>query len=437
MHIFSDLRPYICTFTRCQEELVQFDRRSDWADHEFKKHRVRKFWNCVGCSERLSAVEEWEDHLQKVHDIRFTGRNLQAARRLALIEEEQPAEQEECPLCCKVVNKSRRGFIAHVGHHMEQIALIVLPRDVDDTESNSCSSSIEHITVEESRNPVKINTEKASKKERRKVDEAEEEMTLPTNCDQAGTGSFKDPMNMPLPTLSTTMSSESPSSKHCPVCGKYFGTRWNLNRHIRRRHSRTAPFLCAVIDCIYHEIGFPHQDELHEHVRKVHYDLLKSAPVGTVLETQIRPEELKANVEHSQSIVLDHTRVGTVPQEGEEGSHRAGILTGLGESLENPLEQTISPQIEKRSDGSAEQPSQEAQIFDKKHRNDPYKEEKLKINARGMSGEETQVLEFGTDPPKGAKAWLCGRCKEATMPSRDWHCTHCQQIREYGAQWFR
>ena len=54
-------------------------------------------------------------------------------------------EDNECPLCRIVVGKPRRAFVKHVGRHMEEIALMALPRDVEeDSEEGSVSTERTH-----------------------------------------------------------------------------------------------------------------------------------------------------------------------------------------------------------------------------------------------------------------------------------------------------
>lgn len=55
--------------------------------------------------------------------------------------ESRPVENEECPFCRAFLNKPRRAFIKHVGSHMEEIALMALPRDCHiDLEDQSVTS---------------------------------------------------------------------------------------------------------------------------------------------------------------------------------------------------------------------------------------------------------------------------------------------------------
>ena len=48
---------------------------------------------------------------------------------MAYSAESKPSEKEKCPFCQNVLGRPRRTFVKHVGSHMEEIALMVLPRD--------------------------------------------------------------------------------------------------------------------------------------------------------------------------------------------------------------------------------------------------------------------------------------------------------------------
>ena len=80
----------------------------------------------------------WEQHLQKEHDRSFSGMKLQAASEMAHSVQSKPADGEECPLCQVVLGKPKRAFVRHVARHMEDIALMALPRDaVADSDEGS------------------------------------------------------------------------------------------------------------------------------------------------------------------------------------------------------------------------------------------------------------------------------------------------------------
>ena len=141
MHIFSDLQPYICTFTACRDGLAQFPSRAAWAEHEFSEHRILRLWACPECPKDFPDASSWKMHLQERHRLSFSGPNLQTAKNMALKTEARQIENDECPLCCITVGKPRRGFVKHVGRHLEEIALMALPRNVeDDTEEGSTST---------------------------------------------------------------------------------------------------------------------------------------------------------------------------------------------------------------------------------------------------------------------------------------------------------
>lgn len=62
---------------------------------------------------------------------------------------ERPIEVEECPLCRSVLGKPRREFVKHVGRHMEQIALMALPREAtDDSDAESACTAQEDLSHE-------------------------------------------------------------------------------------------------------------------------------------------------------------------------------------------------------------------------------------------------------------------------------------------------
>ena len=59
-------------------------------------------------------------------------------------------EDDECPLCRTVVGKPRRAFVKHVARHIEEIALMALPRNVEEG-SEEGSVSTDRTSLEESR----------------------------------------------------------------------------------------------------------------------------------------------------------------------------------------------------------------------------------------------------------------------------------------------
>lgn len=146
MHVFADLQPYICTFSDCGDELAQFTTRVAWADHEFTEHRNDRTWKCLECSKRFTSASDWEQHLQEFHRRVFSGLQLHVAKNTAYQIQPRPIATEECPLCRIIVGKSRRAFVKHVGRHMEEIALMALPRNTEEDSSDG-SISTDQISV--------------------------------------------------------------------------------------------------------------------------------------------------------------------------------------------------------------------------------------------------------------------------------------------------
>ena len=141
MHFFADLQPYICTFAGCEDELTQFPDRAAWAEHEFSQHRITRSWSCPECPQAFNNLPKWQNHIQERHCLFFTDRNLKIAGDMAYKTEATRVEDDECPLCRDVLGKPRRAFVKHVGRHMEEIALMALPPNVEeDSEEGSVST---------------------------------------------------------------------------------------------------------------------------------------------------------------------------------------------------------------------------------------------------------------------------------------------------------
>ena len=87
----------------------------------------------------------WEDHLRLRHDRAFSVSQLRVALDTAAKIQYLPIEEQQCPLCKIKPGSTRRAFIAHIGRHLEEIALAALPRSVDEgsEEDASVASDVE------------------------------------------------------------------------------------------------------------------------------------------------------------------------------------------------------------------------------------------------------------------------------------------------------
>jgi Clr5 domain len=123
--------------------LVTFASRKAWSEHEFTYHRLCRSLSCHLCSTIFSTENGLTEHLQLKHDLPRHRSQLLAASSLAKSNDQLSAKHEECPLCLQKGWLSQREFVTHLGHHFEEIALSVLPREVDsDSDEHSDSDEI-------------------------------------------------------------------------------------------------------------------------------------------------------------------------------------------------------------------------------------------------------------------------------------------------------
>jgi hypothetical protein len=131
MHVFADLQPYICTFDDCRSMLLTFPNRMTWSQHELTKHRICQSWTCHLCAGTFSADATFVKHLQLKHDIPLHHCTILAASSVTKATEPGASTNKQCPLCRQKGWSNHRRFITHLGRHLEEIALSVLPREVD------------------------------------------------------------------------------------------------------------------------------------------------------------------------------------------------------------------------------------------------------------------------------------------------------------------
>lgn len=60
-HIFADIRPYVCTFKECETGNTLYDRRHDWVSHS-RKHNSQSRACCL-CGESLVTPKQLERHI--------------------------------------------------------------------------------------------------------------------------------------------------------------------------------------------------------------------------------------------------------------------------------------------------------------------------------------------------------------------------------------
>ncbi|KAI1383486.1 uncharacterized protein F4822DRAFT_79220 [Hypoxylon trugodes] len=129
-HIFADLRPYNCLVLDCPVVGIDFARRHQWMDHILQKHW--RLWHCAFCSHPpFNSSESFQGHLQNSHG--EIASNDQLIASLELSTNQRPLDNpSNCPLCQEPMS-STNEYKRHVGRHLEDIALFVLPTPDDDS----------------------------------------------------------------------------------------------------------------------------------------------------------------------------------------------------------------------------------------------------------------------------------------------------------------
>ncbi|OTA92546.1 hypothetical protein M434DRAFT_74398 [Hypoxylon sp. CO27-5] len=131
-HIFADLRPYNCLALDCPVVGSDFARRRKWMGHMLQEHW--RLWHCAFCSHApFDSPGHLQGHLQDRHMNAASVGQLRASTELCT--SSCPVDKpSNCPLCQEVI-PSFKEYKRHVGRHLEDIALFVLPLAPDDENS--------------------------------------------------------------------------------------------------------------------------------------------------------------------------------------------------------------------------------------------------------------------------------------------------------------
>jgi len=146
MHVFADLKPYICTYENCPSALVTFPDRKSWAQHEFSCHRSDVIFKCDDCDRELTNEAAFSAHVEEYHVAKPSNTQLLALAAAAREIRHHPANEQLCPLCLQNGWQDERKFITHVARHMEDIALGAVPRN-DDTDTEATNAKSPHTSA--------------------------------------------------------------------------------------------------------------------------------------------------------------------------------------------------------------------------------------------------------------------------------------------------
>ncbi len=143
LHVFADLLPYICMFSGCNDELRQFPSRNAWAEHEWEKHRSCPVWACPECPVECSTSADWIQHVRKVHGRALGSSHGTSAADAAARRRPRIINDGKCHLCNKVLGTSQKDIRNHIGKHLEEVALMALPKENEDGSDRSSVSDHE------------------------------------------------------------------------------------------------------------------------------------------------------------------------------------------------------------------------------------------------------------------------------------------------------
>ncbi|KAG7005326.1 hypothetical protein G7Y79_00020g048540 [Physcia stellaris] len=152
-------------------------------------------------------------HLEDHHQQCFSESQISTAVSTAIKKIWKPVEQEECFLCNTFPCKTRRSLVAHIGKHMEEVALMALPRDgANDAKESSGSEDGSVMFV--------------------------------NNSGAAGYRTDNESGRCPF-----------------PKCGRFYK---DLMTHLLI-HQSERPEKCPVVTCEYHQKGFAREYDKARH----------------------------------------------------------------------------------------------------------------------------------------------------------------------------
>ncbi|KAJ6028159.1 C2H2 type zinc finger domain protein [Penicillium herquei] len=143
-HVFRDLRPYVCTFDNCQNAGKLYVSRHEWIYHELQIHR-RKFV-CQECDKAYPGRNELAKHLDQHHAGSIPPNRIEIFLDLCERQIDLSDNQiEACLICGQEL--TLHELQGHIGGHMEDLALFVLPSTSEDDEEQGSKASVQVVKL--------------------------------------------------------------------------------------------------------------------------------------------------------------------------------------------------------------------------------------------------------------------------------------------------
>ncbi|USP81803.1 hypothetical protein yc1106_09077 [Curvularia clavata] len=196
-HVFSDLRPYVCTFPEC--DAPYFGDINKWFHHGMTRHRVS--YNCFLCQKVYYHEGKYLSHLRQEHEDTLDDGGTQVGIDLA----RKPLAQisaSDCPCCSdwagrleeRIIQTSGSAptgilavtptvFKRHLAAHLEQLALFAVPIAAATDDSKDSNAAIE---------------EDRSKRTSKSQVSALTFASLPGNLDDPSLETERDPPRIPI-----------------------------------------------------------------------------------------------------------------------------------------------------------------------------------------------------------------------------------------------
>ncbi|KAJ2991535.1 hypothetical protein NUW58_g2479 [Xylaria curta] len=129
-HLIHDLQPYHCTYELCEDPNRLYGSRQEWIDHENQHTRV---WHCQQHGDEFETQPEYIEHLQQYHE--NTKTEYFSAELLSSVVGPSMKPHRECPFCPTGFD-SLVEIQRHLAFHLERLAVLALPRDEGDNDTD-------------------------------------------------------------------------------------------------------------------------------------------------------------------------------------------------------------------------------------------------------------------------------------------------------------